>query len=76
MSLIRNRHFSKTSDYPIVLNEPLFVLQSTDEDKYEDHINCVVDCDELAEQSGLTHVLYSGKKTLSNGMNRFMVIGR
>ena len=55
---------------------PLYVLQSTDEDKYVDHINCVRDPEELAEQANITHIYYSGTKTLCNGMKRFMVIGR
>ena len=55
---------------------PMYVLQSTDEDKYDDHINCVRDPEELADQSSMSHIYYSGTKTLSNGMKRFMVIGR
>jgi hypothetical protein len=54
----------------------IYVLQSTNEDKYEDHINCVSGPEELAEQAELTNVVYSGTKVLDNGMNRFMVIGR
>ena len=54
----------------------MYVLQSTDEDKYDDHINCVRDPEELADQSSMSHIYYSGTKTLSNGMKRFMVIGR
>ena len=68
MSKLREKHFGHT--------HPLYVLQSTDEDKYEDHINCVADCDELIEQAGLIDIMYTGEKTLSNGMRRFMVIGR
>ena len=52
-----------------------FVLQSTNEDKYDDHINCVNNTKELAEQGGLKQVLYQGEKILDNGMTRFMVIG-
>ena len=55
---------------------PLYVLQSTDEEKYRDHINTVRDVEELIDQAGITRVWYKGKKTLSNGMNRFMVIGK
>ncbi len=63
---------------PIVRKYPemLYVLQSTDETKYRDHINTVKSPEELIEQAGLTHVSYSGTKVLDNGMNRFMVIGR
>jgi len=53
-----------------------YVLQSTDEEQYDDHINCVGSSEELALQANITDVLYSGKKLLSNGMNRFMVIGK
>ena len=56
--------------------DPIYVLQSTDEDKYEDHINCVSGPEELAKQAKFTEVLYSGKKVLDSGMNRFMVIGK
>ena len=52
-----------------------FVLQSTNEDKFDDHINCVNNTKELAEQGGLKQVLYEGQLTLDNGMTRFMVIG-
>ncbi len=68
MKAIKDKHFNTTS--------PLFVLQSTDDDKYDDHINCVSSADELAEQGGLVHIDYMGSKTLDNGMTRFMVIGR
>ena len=57
-------------------NDAVYVLQSTNEDKYEDHINCVSGPEELAEQAELINVVYSGTKVLDNGMNRFMVIGR
>ena len=55
---------------------PIYVLQSTNEDKYEDHINCVSGPEELAEQAELINVVYSGTKILDNGMKRFMVIGK
>lgn len=53
----------------------LYALQSTNEDLYDDHINCVGSPEELVEQANINDVLYSGTKVLSNGMNRFMVIG-
>ena len=58
------------------LDSPLYVLQSTDDSSFDDHINCVSSPDELAEQANLVDVLYSGTKVLDNGMNRFMVIGK
>ena len=58
------------------LGNPIYVLQSTDDDQYDDHINCVSSPDELAEQANFVDVLYSGTKILDNGMNRFMVIGK
>ena len=70
MSAFKEKHFKS------VRNIPLFVLQSTDDDQYDDHINCVSSAEELAEQAGLIDVKYMGSKTLSNGMTRFMVIGR
>tara|TARA_B100000795_G_scaffold248829_1_gene215913 strand:- start:82 stop:768 length:687 start_codon:yes stop_codon:yes gene_type:complete len=57
------------------INNPLFVLQSTDERYYDDHINPVWDAEELAEQGKIKKVLYSGTRRLNSGMNRFMVIG-
>lgn len=55
---------------------PLIVLQSTDESKYDDHINCVSCPDELALQANISDIYFAGSKNLSNGMTRFMVIGR
>ena len=55
---------------------PIYVLQSTDDDQYDDHINCVSGPEELADQANFTEILYSGTKVLDNGMNRFMVIGK
>jgi len=57
-------------------NDVVYVLQSTNENKYEDHINCVSGPEELAEQAEFVDIMYSGTKTLDNGMERFMVIGR
>ena len=68
MSSLKEKHFYSYN--------PLFVLQSTDNDEYDDHINCVSSAEELAEQAGLIHIEYMGSKVLSNGMTRFMVIGR
>ena len=56
-------------------NFPLYVLQSTDDSQWDDHINCVSSPDELIEQAKITEVLYSGEQELDNGMKRFMVIG-
>ena len=53
----------------------VFVLQSTDADQYDDHINCVKNENDLAEQADIVNVLYSGTKVLPNGIKRFMVIG-
>ena len=55
---------------------PIYVLQSTNEDKYEDHITCVSGPEELAEQAEFVDIMYSGTKILDNGMERFMVIGK
>ena len=59
-----------------VNSDALYVLQSSDDTQYDDHINCVKDADELAEQANLIDVMYAGKKLLPNSMTRFMVIGR
>ena len=58
------------------LKSSWYVLQSTDNNQYDDHINCVKSSEELADQAQLVDILYSGSKILSNGMKRFMVIGR
>ena len=58
------------------LKSSWYVLQSTNDDQYDDHINCVKSSEELADQAQLVDILYSGSKILSNGMKRFMVIGR
>lgn len=55
---------------------PYYILQSTNDNQYDDHINCVRSPEELADQAELVDILYSGSKILSNGMERFMLIGR
>ena len=59
-----------------VNDDALYILQSSNDTQYDDHINCVNDADELADQANLVDILYAGKKLLPNGMTRFMVIGR
>jgi hypothetical protein len=59
-----------------VLRNPIYVLQSSDDDQYSDHINCVNSEEELIDQAGIKDVMYSGAKFLSNKSTRFMVIGR
>jgi len=58
------------------LKNSWYVLQSTDDDQYDDHINCVKDEFYLAEQAHIVDIKFMGSKKLSNGMTRFMVIGR
>ena len=58
------------------LKNSWYVLQSTDNDSYVDHINCVKDENHLAEQANIVDIKYMGSKKLSNDMTRFMVIGR
>ena len=53
---------------------PLYVLQSTSDDQYDDHINCVSSPEELAEQAGIDP-LHTATLKLNNGMERFMAIG-
>ena len=36
----------------------LYVLQSTDDDQYDDHINCVGSPEELTEQANIIEILY------------------
>lgn len=55
---------------------PIYILQSTDNDEYDDHINCVKNENELAEQADIKEIYFKGSKLLDNGMIRFMVIGK
>ncbi len=57
------------------VGDPLYVLQSTNDDQYDDHINCVSSPEELAEQAKIADIHYAGSKVLPDGMTRFMVIG-
>jgi len=59
-----------------VLRNPMYILQSSDDDQYSDHINCVNSEEELIDQARIKDVMYSGAKLLSNKSTRFMVIGR
>ena len=56
--------------------DPVYVLQSSDDDTHDDHINCVQSADELIEQARIVDVFYSGSIKLDNGTTRFMVIGQ
>ena len=56
--------------------DPVYVLQSSDDDTHDDHINCVQSTDELIEQARIVDVFYSGSIKLHNGTTRFMVIGQ
>jgi LmbE family N-acetylglucosaminyl deacetylase len=56
--------------------DPMYVLQSSDDDTHEDHINCVQSVDELIEQARIVDVIYSGSIKLHNGTTRFVVIGQ
>jgi hypothetical protein len=55
---------------------PLYILQSSNDEQHEDHINCVISEEELIDQARIKDVIYSGSKILSNESTRFMVIGR
>jgi len=57
-------------------NNSIYVLQSSNDRQYDDHINCVDSADELSDQANIVDVMYSGELELSNGMTRYMVIGR
>ena len=54
----------------------LFVLQSSADRSYKDHINCVDNEFQLIEQSGLTDIVYAGQLEVSSTNTRIMVIGR
>jgi hypothetical protein len=60
----------------IFQKNPLYILQSSNDEQHEDHINCVNSEEELIDQARIKDVIYSGSKILSNESTRFMVIGR
>lgn len=64
--LIKDRKYKKST---------LFAIQSNNMFHIDDHINCVNDRYELIEKSGLSDIKYSGKLKMSNGYERYMVIG-
>ena len=68
-SMSRFRKLNKSKNY-------IYVLQSSNDRQYDDHINCVDSADELADQADIVDVMYSGEMKLSNSMTRYMVIGR
>ena len=55
---------------------PIYVLQSSNDDTHDEHINCVTDEKELINQAHIDDVIYSGSIELINGTKRFMVIGK
>lgn len=55
--------------------KPLFAMQSNNMFHIHDHMNCVNSRWELEEKSGLSDIKYSGKLKMSNGYERYMVIG-
>ena len=68
-------HMKKFKELNPALN-PIYILQSTNDTKYDDHINCVNSAEELTKQADLKEIYFSGLKVLDNGMTRFMVIGK
>lgn len=66
------KEIRKNKDYK---KDCLFAIQSNNMFHIEDHINCVNGEDELIEKSGLTDIKYTGKLEMSNGYERYMVIG-
>ena len=68
-------HMKKFKELNLALN-PIYILQSTNDTKYDDHINCVNSAEELTKQADLKEIYFSGLKVLDNGMTRFMVIGK
>lgn len=73
--------YAENKNYRYVKNTPkhkdpcLFAVQSNDMFHIADHHYCCKNVDELVRQTGLTEVLYKGTIEMSNGYNRFMVIG-
>ena len=80
-NLVINTSSEHMADLPILIKDKtynpncVFALQSNNMFHLEEHINCVNSKKELEEKSGLNKILYSGKKVLSNGYERYMVIG-
>jgi hypothetical protein len=65
-------HFRKINPY----FRGWYVLQSNNDGSYDDHINPVNSASELAEQANIFQPDASSQKKLSNGMERYTVIGR
>ena len=59
-----------------IQKNPLYILQSSNDEQHEDHINCVNSEEELIDQARIKDVMYSGAKLLPNKSTRFLVIGR
>lgn len=72
--IIEHKNYRRIKDN--TLKPPcLFAIQSNDMFHIADHTHCSRHEDELEERCQLTKVLYKGTKKMSNGYNRFMVIG-
>ena len=48
----------------------IYVLQSSNDDTHDEHINCVTDEKELINQAHIDDVIYSGSIELINGTKR------
>lgn len=72
--LVINTSCEHMKDIPAI-NGPLYALQSNNQHKLKEHINCVNSSMQLAKQNNITDIRYEGKLDLGN-KKRFMVIGQ
>ena len=76
MSYKFNKRFKASGQYLASTKNPIYVLQSSNDDTHDEHINCVTNEEELINQAHIDDVIYSGSIELINGTKRFMVIGK
>jgi len=82
MDLVINTSSEHMPDLPELIKDKnyrdscVFALQSNNMDHLDEHINCSESEEHLVKKSGLSQILYSGTQVMSNGYERYMVIGR
>jgi len=82
INLVINTSSEHMPDLPELIKDKeyhpdcLFALQSNNMFHIDDHINCVNSEEQLQEKSGLSKILYSDTLVMTNGYERYMVIGQ
>ncbi len=82
MDLVINTSSEHMPDLPKLIKDKryrdycVFALQSNNMTHVDEHINCSESEEHFVKKSGLSEILYSGTEVMSNGYERYMVIGR